>query len=92
MNPVEKSGIAKAFEQRTSDDARRWFGQRQSLDGVTESIGAIVLEPRQPKSWIFGAAVAFSLLMLFFIAIAGCFIAALAFGVSTFRWHGDLRS
>jgi Ni/Fe-hydrogenase subunit HybB-like protein len=42
----------------------------ESFESVTEEIGSIVLQPRQPKSWWFGAAVAFALLMLFFFAIS----------------------
>jgi len=42
----------------------------QSFESVTETIGSIVLLPRQPKSWIVGALIAFSLLMLFFVAVS----------------------
>jgi molybdopterin-containing oxidoreductase family membrane subunit len=73
MSTPADNRSTEALEQRTAAEARRWFAEKQSLEGVTESIGAIVLEPRQPKSWIFGAAVAFSLLMLFFVAICWLF-------------------
>src|SRR5580692_3349914 len=42
----------------------------QSFESVTETIGSIVLQTRQPKSWILGALIAFSLLMLFFVAVS----------------------
>ncbi len=42
----------------------------QSFESVTETIGSIVLQPRQPKSWIVGALIAFTLLMLFFVAVS----------------------
>jgi molybdopterin-containing oxidoreductase family membrane subunit len=44
----------------------------ETFESATETIGSIVLRPhdRQPKSWIFGAAVAFALLMLFFLAVS----------------------
>lgn len=44
----------------------------ENLETVTETVGSIVLKPhqRQPVAWFFAAAVAFSLLMIFFIAIA----------------------
>ncbi len=42
----------------------------ESFESVTEEIGSIVLQPRQPKSWWFGAMLAFALLMLFFFAIS----------------------
>ena len=42
----------------------------ESFESVTEEISSIVLQPRQPRSWWFGAAVAFALLMLFFFAIS----------------------
>ncbi|HEY3914641.1 MAG TPA: NrfD/PsrC family molybdoenzyme membrane anchor subunit [Verrucomicrobiae bacterium] len=41
----------------------------ETLESVTETIGSIVLQPRQPKSWFLGAAIAFTLLMLFIIAV-----------------------
>jgi Ni/Fe-hydrogenase subunit HybB-like protein len=44
-----------------------------SYESVTEEIGSIVLTKPQPKSWWFGASVAFSLLMLLFISIAWLF-------------------
>jgi molybdopterin-containing oxidoreductase family membrane subunit len=49
----------------------RLIGPSENLESVTETIGSIVLKPRerQPRAWFFAAAVAFSLLMLFFIAI-----------------------
>src|SRR5690242_16056908 len=42
----------------------------ENFESVTETIGSIVLQPRQPKSWIFGAAIAFALLMVFIFAIS----------------------
>lgn len=45
-------------------------GPGENFETVTETIGSIVLQPRQPQSWIFGAFIAFSLLMLFFVAIS----------------------
>ena len=42
----------------------------QTFESVTETIGSIVLVPRQPKSWMAGALIAFSLLMLFFAAVS----------------------
>jgi Ni/Fe-hydrogenase subunit HybB-like protein len=41
----------------------------QSFESVTDTIGSIVLQPRQPRAWIFGAAVAFALLMVLIMAI-----------------------
>lgn len=41
----------------------------QTFESVTETIGSIVLQPRQPKSWLVGAFIAFSLLMLFLVAV-----------------------
>src|SRR5665213_3256271 len=48
------------------------IGPGESFESVTEEIGSIVLQPgaRQPKSWWFGATVAFALLMMFFFAIS----------------------
>ncbi|MGH7950878.1 MAG: NrfD/PsrC family molybdoenzyme membrane anchor subunit [Limisphaerales bacterium] len=45
----------------------------ETYESVTDEIGSIVLTKPQPKSWWFGAAVAFSLLMLFMFAICWLF-------------------
>ncbi len=42
----------------------------ETYESATENIGAIVLQPRQPKSWLMGAAIGFTLLMVLFGAIA----------------------
>lgn len=42
----------------------------ETPESVTETIGSIVLQPRQPKSWIFGAGIAFALLMILFMAVS----------------------
>lgn len=51
---------------------RRLLAPGENLESVTETIGSIVLKPelRQPKAWFFAAAGAFTLLMVFFGAIA----------------------
>ena len=41
----------------------------ETFESVTEKIGSIVLLPRQPKSWLIGAMIAFALLMMFFAAV-----------------------
>ncbi len=48
---------------------------KENLESVTETIGSIVLKPRerQPKAWFYAAAGAFTLLMIFFCAIAWLF-------------------
>lgn len=46
------------------------LGRNETYQSVTETIGSIVLTRKHPRSWLFGFAVAFALLMLFFIAIA----------------------
>lgn len=43
---------------------------KENFESVTETIGSIVLQPRQPKAWIVGAGIAFTLLMLLFIAVS----------------------
>ena len=43
---------------------------KPSYESITETIGSIVLEPKQPRSWWLGFAVAFGLLMLLFLALA----------------------
>ncbi|MCE9613492.1 MAG: polysulfide reductase NrfD [Lentisphaerae bacterium] len=43
---------------------------RHSYDTVTDKIASIVLTRNQPRAWIFGAAIAFSLLMLFLYTAA----------------------
>ena len=45
------------------------LGPSESFESVTETIGSIVLKPRQPAGWFVGAAVAFALLMMFFVAV-----------------------
>ena len=60
-----------ALEQRTPlGYPSRLLAPGENLESVTETIGSIVLKPglRQPKAWYFAAALAFSLLMLFFVA------------------------
>lgn len=49
----------------------RLLAPSENLESVTETIGSIVLKPRerQPKAWLFAAAFAFSLLMMFFVSI-----------------------
>ena len=42
----------------------------ESFESVTEEIGSIVLQQRQPKGWWIGAAIAFLLLMLFMFSIS----------------------
>jgi len=42
---------------------------KQSYESVTDTIGSIVLTRKHPRSWWFGFAIAFALLMLFLIAI-----------------------
>jgi len=73
MSTALKKEVGQALSQRDSDEARRWFGEKQSLNEISESIGSIVLQPRQPKSWIFGAAIAFALLMLFITSVCWLF-------------------
>src|SRR5579864_4579173 len=46
------------------------IGPGENFESVTETIGSIVLQPRQPRSWIFGAFIAFCFLMLFFVAVS----------------------
>ena len=61
-----------ALEQRTPlGYPSRLLAPNENLESVTETIGSIVLKPglRQPKAWYFAAAVAFTLLMIFFLAI-----------------------
>jgi Ni/Fe-hydrogenase subunit HybB-like protein len=45
----------------------------ESYESVTDSIGSIVLDQRHPRSWVFGFAVAFSLLMLLLVSIGWLF-------------------
>jgi Ni/Fe-hydrogenase subunit HybB-like protein len=47
-----------------------YISSRETFESVTEEIGSIVLTKPQPKSWWFGAGVAFLLLMLFLFAIS----------------------
>jgi molybdopterin-containing oxidoreductase family membrane subunit len=42
----------------------------ESFESVTETIGSIVLQPRQPRSWFLGAAIAFTLLLVLLGAIS----------------------
>jgi Ni/Fe-hydrogenase subunit HybB-like protein len=42
----------------------------QTYESVTDTIGSIVLEQKHPRSWLFGFALAFALLMLFFLAVS----------------------
>jgi molybdopterin-containing oxidoreductase family membrane subunit len=61
-----------ALEQRSPlGYPARLLAPGENLESVTETIGSIVLKPRQrqPKAWYFAAAGAFSFLMLFFVAI-----------------------
>ncbi|HEV2330413.1 MAG TPA: NrfD/PsrC family molybdoenzyme membrane anchor subunit [Verrucomicrobiae bacterium] len=61
-----------ALEQRTPlGYPARLLAPGENLESVTETIGSIVLKPRQrqPTAWFFAAAGAFSCLMMFFIAI-----------------------
>lgn len=46
------------------------LGPAPSYESVTETIGAIVLTRKHPKSWLVGFAIAFLLLMMLFAAIA----------------------
>lgn len=50
----------------------RLLAPGENLETVTETIGSIVLKPRerQPKAWFFAAAGAFALLLMFFVSIA----------------------
>ena len=45
----------------------------ESYESVTDSIGSIVLAQKHPRSWLFGFAVAFALLMLLLMAIGWLF-------------------
>ncbi|HEV2319683.1 MAG TPA: NrfD/PsrC family molybdoenzyme membrane anchor subunit [Verrucomicrobiae bacterium] len=49
----------------------RLIAPGENLESVTETIGSIVLKPRQrqPKAWLFAAAGAFTGLMMFFVSI-----------------------
>ena len=47
-----------------------YISTRETYESVTEEIGSIVLTKPQPKSWWFGATIAFLLLMLFLFSIA----------------------
>ncbi|HEX9045886.1 MAG TPA: NrfD/PsrC family molybdoenzyme membrane anchor subunit [Verrucomicrobiae bacterium] len=42
----------------------------QDFESVTDTIGSIVLQPRQPRAWLFGAGAAFTLLMILCFAVA----------------------
>lgn len=42
----------------------------ENFESVTETIGSIVLQPRQPKGWWLGAGIAFALLMVLLGAIS----------------------
>ncbi len=69
----------------------------QSCESVTNTIGSIVLTRKNPRSWIFGFAVAFVLLLLFLTAISWLFYrgvgiwginipVAWAFAIINFVW------
>src|SRR5258705_7382676 len=45
------------------------LGPAQTYESVTQTISSIVLTRKHPKSWMFGFLVAFSLLMLFLVAV-----------------------
>jgi molybdopterin-containing oxidoreductase family membrane subunit len=46
------------------------LGRKETFESVTETIGSIVLTKPQPRSWWFGFALGFALLLLLFAAIA----------------------
>ncbi|HUA65389.1 MAG TPA: NrfD/PsrC family molybdoenzyme membrane anchor subunit [Alphaproteobacteria bacterium] len=73
MTPENEQTILAALDQRTPlGYPARLLAPGENLESVTETIGSIVLKPglRQPKAWLFAAAGAFSLLMVFFVSIA----------------------
>ena len=72
MNSEKTMSDDAALEQRTPlGYPSRLLAPSENLESVTETIGSIVLKPyqRQPKAWYITAAVAFTFLMVFFVAI-----------------------
>lgn len=67
----ETNSIAPVTHEAPLGYPSRLLAPAENLESVTETISSVVLKPhqRQPKAWLFAAAVAFSLLMMFFIAI-----------------------
>lgn len=49
-------------------------GPTDTYESVTQTIGEIVLDQRQPRSWIFGFAIAFLLTMVLFFAVTYLFL------------------
>jgi len=45
------------------------FTGKQTFESVNETIGSIVLQDRQPRSWLIGFLIAAGLLMIFFLAV-----------------------
>ncbi|HEY1663559.1 MAG TPA: NrfD/PsrC family molybdoenzyme membrane anchor subunit [Verrucomicrobiae bacterium] len=54
-------------------NSSRWLTGEQSFESVTEEIGSIVLTKKQPRSWWFGAGLAFTLLMMLLFAVSWLF-------------------
>jgi len=72
MTPEPTASDNVALKQRTPlGYPSRLLAPGENLESVTETIGSIVLKPRQrqPKAWFFAAAGAFTCLMMFFVAI-----------------------
>lgn len=59
----------KPYESTPLGYPGRLIAPGETYESVTETIGSIVLKQKHPRSWIFGFAVAFALLMLFLAAI-----------------------
>ncbi|HEY1790276.1 MAG TPA: NrfD/PsrC family molybdoenzyme membrane anchor subunit [Verrucomicrobiae bacterium] len=72
MTPEPTPSDDAVLEQRSPlGYPSRLLAPGENLESVTETIGSIVLKPRQrqPKAWFFAAAGAFTFLMIFFLAI-----------------------
>jgi molybdopterin-containing oxidoreductase family membrane subunit len=73
------------------------FAGEQTFESINATIGSIVLQDRQPRSWLFGFLIACGLLALFFVAVSWLLIrgvgiwginipVAWAFAIINFVW------
>src|SRR5437763_2788848 len=72
MSAPNESPLTSHFSQSTSPLGypTNLLSGEQTFEGVNQTIGSIVLQDRQPRSWWTGFVIAFALLMMFFLAVS----------------------
>src|SRR6059058_4274664 len=72
MSASNESPLTSHFSQSTSPLGypTNLLSGEQTFERVNQTIGSIVLQDRQPRSWWIGFVIAFALLMMFFLAVS----------------------